>query len=357
MSYGLNLYDGQGRLHLSSDSMAFSIVDVFTTGVNTNGSKAYPELAGKTIQIQTSGRGGVYEFTSGYLPYTFSVDYALGYPRVSWSLNSQYRLSGSWYFAHVVYVALLRVPASLEYGFEASNSSGELVASYTSRNYQYIGLATTQSNFGNQTYTHGHMTASIVSPGGEPLFFVENIQGQFAFVQHVARSGDSYTARIAKNTSSIPRVLCFAQSSATQIGSGYGLALFGPSGEVFLDSTKSILSSPLYITKTTPSTATSGNDALYTIPGTNVLSTTGGHIPYSSACMSTAGAFCGTQVNYSGSRYLKDNYVAIMKSGATFYSGWLTVFYSQYPYETFYPISQNLSDAPRVYVIDISQYE
>lgn len=355
MSYGLNIYDANGRLNLNSNSMALSVVDVFHVGAQSGGSKSYPGLAGRTIQIQTAGRAAV-GWSAVYLPYEFSVDYGLGYPRISWALNAGLLPGGAYYFPQVVYVALLQIPAGSDYGFKAFNGSGEVIASYTSKNYRYLGLATLQSNVGNGSYVNGYMTASIYSPGGDPLFFVENLQGQKAVVQTVDSSGSTYTARVSKDTDSVPRVLCFGPHSSNSPGAGYGLAVWGPSGELLLDSTVNILASPLYVVQTTPSTAISGGTALYSMPGISALGAVGGSVPTNSACMATATAFYGAEVNKSGNRYLKDHYVAIMRSGATFYSGWVVAGYRQFPYETFYPIASNLGYTPRVYVVDIDQY-
>lgn len=49
MSYGLEVYDAGGGLTLSTSDKLTRFIDYFVVGVNSSGSRSYPQLAGATI--------------------------------------------------------------------------------------------------------------------------------------------------------------------------------------------------------------------------------------------------------------------------------------------------------------------
>jgi hypothetical protein len=350
MTYGLETYTSSGALSFSSDTKPFGLYDVFVTGTNSNGSQAYPELAGDQIEIQIVNRRGT-GWSASTLPYDFSISYASGYPVISWTYNNAYRIAGAFYPPQNVYV-ILKTYVSSEYGFQVINDNSEIVSSDITANYKYIGQATLTANISGSPYVDYLMQCTITS-NSVPVIFIENLEGQLATVVNMTVSGTTYTITINKTGAAIPRVFCFERSTATP--TGYGIAIFNESSSLLMDSTNNLLAPKCYCNAIIPSTAQSGSDALYTIPSTSLL-TPSGTIPTNAATCITANAFYGGEVNFVGNRYLKDASLAVKKQSGNLYTGWTLSNFAIYPYNTFYPIFMNSSVNFRIYSIDISQY-
>jgi hypothetical protein len=82
MSYGALLVTSAGQV-IDTSKLPATIYETFTVLSNATGSKAYPTLAGFTVYVSVvkfvAQPGGITVAT---------VDYNLGYPRVSWAPSS-----------------------------------------------------------------------------------------------------------------------------------------------------------------------------------------------------------------------------------------------------------------------------
>lgn len=82
MSYGIKIVNSNGRVYDSS-SIPAMLYEVFTIIGGSSGSKAYPELAGYTVDCAMSKTSqDAIETTSDH-----SVSYDLGYPVVKWAYS------------------------------------------------------------------------------------------------------------------------------------------------------------------------------------------------------------------------------------------------------------------------------
>ena len=84
MSFGISILQSNGQT-FDSTTAPGSIVDLFTAGANTSGSKAYPNLVGfnlftGTCAAPSSGTAG-----QGLYMAVTSISYPSGIPTVSWS--------------------------------------------------------------------------------------------------------------------------------------------------------------------------------------------------------------------------------------------------------------------------------
>jgi len=361
MSYGFNIFNQTGTLAYSSESKCLNILDVFTISSDSTGSKTYPNYAGCTIQFQVTNAMVNPNWTinfQGFLPHNFTIDYALGYPRISWNYVGGLTPSGGYYYPpKVVYISLLSRPNISNYGIKFVNENNELLLVEDCANYKYLGQASVVSNdpAGGFWYIQSVMTASITSTTGYPLFFVENLNGQQTSIRNISQSGNVYTVTVSKSTNVAPRIFCFAKTENISLAGQYGMAIYNESGNLLFSSTNSVLNPLAYLTYSIPSTSISEPSSNYILPSTS-LATVNGQIPTVSAIMCLANAFYGAEVNLFGTFVLKDCYLSFVRNSNSFYSGWLVGSGRGLPYDTTYPISANMSNLPKVFIIDANQY-
>jgi hypothetical protein len=83
MTYGLQIFTAAGKINTDTTQLPSTLIDVFRTS-GSSGSVTYPSYAGSNIYVNNFAVGqglGV----GSIAPLTITIDYSLGYPRVSWS--------------------------------------------------------------------------------------------------------------------------------------------------------------------------------------------------------------------------------------------------------------------------------
>lgn len=351
MSFGLQTFDASGNLVFDSNSRAFSMYDVFTIPRRTRSSKAYPELAGCTIDIHAAiNTDLVGQF--GNAPRLFSISYAAGYPVVSWDYNEAYANASLNYAEMVVFVVIKTSPTANTFGFLVNNDEFELASTDFTKNYAYIGDATLVTHVDTNVYTDGFAEYSI-SSSVIPIPFVENVEGQLTSVTRVRLVSGSWRIRVVKSSNVVPRVLCFAP--VTSVGAGHGVQVFSSSGDVDFDSTKRVLSAASYANYVVASTAYSNNGTVFFRLLQTTLLSSSGSIPASAASFCPMQCFHGGEVNSGGNIYLKYYSGGVKKQSGAMYSGWVTDLWSSSPFNTFFPIT-TVSGLSRIYTIDMTRY-
>jgi hypothetical protein len=325
--------------------------DVFTIPRVTRSSKAYPELAGCTIDVHaTINTDTVGLF--GNAPRLFSISYAAGYPVVSWDYNQAYSNGSLNYAEMVVFVVVKTAPAASTYGFVVANDEFELASTDFTKNYAYIGDATLVSSVNTNAYVDSFAEYSIAS-SVVPIPFVQNIEGQTCSITRVRLISGSWRIRVVKSSDANPRVLCFAPVAS--VGTGNGIQVFSSSGGIDFDSTKRVLSAASYANYVVAPTTYSNNGTIFFRLLSNTALSSSGTIPTSSASFCPMQSFHGGEVNSGGNIYLKYYHGGIKKQSGTMYSGWVTDYWASSPYNTFFPIT-TVSGLARVYTIDLARY-
>jgi hypothetical protein len=323
MSTGIKVFNADGSMSFDSSTKAFSIYDVFSLPLNTAGSKAYPELAGFTIDLHAAIATDLTGI-NGSAPRTFSISYSAGYPIVSWTFNELFRLGGVAFSQMTVYVVITTTPPKSEYGFVIKNEDSELASSDFSENYAYVGDATLVSNTPvSVPFGVDSRAEYTINTPTQPIPFVQNIENQMATFARIWWTGSNWRIRIIKNTNAVPRVICFASSPIA--GTGFGVQTFGPTGNIEFDSTKKLVYANAYSNYVVPSTAISNSGSIaFKLLGTTSLSRVGG-LPANSA------SFCPMQCFYyvgnrdaGGTVWTKEFSGGVVKVGASLLSGWVT---------------------------------
>ena len=354
MTYGIEIYDTNGGVILDSSSKAFGIVDVFQTAQNSIGSRAYPQLAGSTIDVQVVNAHPPGWSSNLLLTHSVTVSYSAGYPVVSWGYNASYVASGATYASANIFI-ILKTTQNPQYGISINNVDNELILSEAVVNYSYSGVAqyvnqSTSAYSGAGDYI---MTATFTG-SSFPIPFIENLEGQSATLVNITQVGNTYTLNIAKTGTSIPRVLCFTRSQGEPLG--YGLVMYDGSGAISYDSNKMTLSPCCYGNSITPPLTTSGSTVQYTVPGSSNI-TLNGNLPVHSATFMTGTGFYGSSVVDGGGYSVnKGNVLAIAKVSGALYTRWVRTDVRLFTYKTFYPITSNTENTYRVYSIDITKY-
>jgi len=83
MTYGLQIFTSSGKTNSDTTQLPSTLIDIFRTS-GASGNTTYPAYAGSTIYVNNFAVGA--GLAVGQIaPLTITIDYALGYPRVSWS--------------------------------------------------------------------------------------------------------------------------------------------------------------------------------------------------------------------------------------------------------------------------------
>jgi hypothetical protein len=371
---GLQCYSSTGQIQLDTAQFSPCLVDVFSTTAGTNGggagSKSYPEYAGCTVEIYITGNGADPMWDGQYaVQNSITVDYALGYPRISWG-----NLSSSWWNASLrmppsyVYVLILTRPAStLQQGVQATSDYNNEIITYSEyNNLHFIGKATYTG--GGQFYTYQYLTSyyrtyTITSPS-LPIIFISDAGGSVASVWSITQSGSTYTIKVATDGAT-PVLYCFAALTATSIAEpgAYGMAIYKSDGTLAMDSTAKPLCAKGYATLVDAGAGYSVSPPGYSSSPTPTSATAlsyVGVVPTNGAYMATATMFRGFEYFDSGRGYyyISSNYLACYRSGSTYYSKYLKISGNgPYGYNTIWPISSNTGMSSRMYVIDRAAYD
>jgi hypothetical protein len=356
MSYGVECYDGTSRTVFTSTGYSPCLIDTFTTVLNTNGSKTYSSYAGCSIDVQAAPT------SYGNLPLNFSVDYALGYPRVNWNATPP-AYSGLNCSPYIVRIFVLTPPAIAagSFGMSILNNNNELINFIDTDNMHFVGQGTFSSqtaiaSTGPQTY---RLNYTISSPNGVPLVFIENLSGQSTSLTEITGTAPSFTLTITANTGSIPRVFCFANISASTPAQRYGIAVYNSSGIIKLDTTARPLTCPAFLTSATPAYTVGISGSYYYASGAIGISATG-TVPTVSAtmCCSPQAWTWEIQNVASSYRYIGYTVLGVYRSGSSFVNNWIQVNPTGGPfaYKTIYPLYYSNSITYRIYMIDVATY-
>lgn len=233
MTYGIRTFDSSGNVVFDSTTIdvvhGAAVVDVFTIGSVTSGSKSYPELAGYSCDVLGINIYNPSDL-SVYSSPNISIDHASGHPIVSWSPGSQ------WYAGGGIVVVLTRtVVADAQYGLKVSSLAGDLILSDFTLAFKKISPALIDSGYwpggiSGQLAAWPQAVYRFESAG--PVLPMIKPSGYFALLgvtNPAPGIWDAYTVGYVSD------VIGFSSQSAVECGP-YGMAVFRPDGAVAWDS-------------------------------------------------------------------------------------------------------------------------
>ena len=367
MSHGIITYNPNGKVNLNSLDNSPCLIGSFITVADAGGSYSYPAYAGATIEIFAYGYNWFASSTAFSVPTEFSIDYTLGYPRVSWLANP-YSLSSVRALPMVVNVYLkTQAAAGDPFGLQITNDNNEVITFREGDNLHFVGKATFVGELSrgyapsNLAYRRSY---SITTTDGFPIVFIQNIEGQLATLFSVALSGNTYTFMVLTDTAAVPALYCFCRKTGNTTVGQYGVALYNAAGKLLLDPSATTLNAPGYSVIITPA-VTYGNTTwdnqaqwAYTAPSTSYLGTVGSMPTNSATLMTAVQGFVGEFAGRYQTWWPKAFSLGVKRSFSSLYTGWLASnSIAALSYNTIFPLYYNLNKDNRLYIIDTSVYD
>lgn len=261
MSFGLAIYNSGGTEVFNSDTIDLmhgaAVVDTFYVAAGAAGSQAYLDYAEYTFQVLC-----VPQFVAGtvqvYTGPIVTVAHDAGYPVISWSASSPWP-AGGW-----IIVLTDTVVSEADFGLLVASSGGQLIlggqfTSYKKLSGVLVGSGTWPGGYAGQITAFPQYQYRFSSSG--PIIPLVRPSGGAFGLLGVTQSGSTWDVYAV---GAVADVIAFAPQDALPDPTGYGVSLFGTSGEIQWDS-----SYPPMILRDTASVAVGGSDSL-----------NGGAVPY-----------------------------------------------------------------------------